>query len=281
MNLNAFIDQMDYKANILLPNEISEAIHRNTEHFFYKHAMVLKVKDQNYVECAINDKEFKCSWDNDGSHNISSSNIKIFTHELSTKFKITRNIFMNNLININDMLIDQISQSFISSEIQAFLYGDGQKQPFGLLKDNDNVQIINHQLVEDNTRNMIQKTILSMFIKMPAQHVKNSIWLINRKFLKDILYLEWGKGIFTYINHKDSMKMQILGLDAFVVDELDDNHQCILVNLKQSYYILENQDFYLVKDPFSSKPDIDLFISKKIGGTWIKNNVPVILLKNE
>jgi HK97 family phage major capsid protein len=71
-----------------------------------------------------------------------------------------------------------------------------------------------------------------------------------------------------------------LNLPVFVVESLKEEDMAIIVDLKNAYCIVDRADISIFKDPYSNKPDIEFYFSKRLGGAPINSNALVIVKKN-
>ena len=238
---------------------------------------------KDLLDIAAYVNEIQASWGDDKSvaPETDAFIIKsIRLSELTAQPKITQKMVDDSEIDIESWLAELLSDIFLVKEEEAFLYGDGLNKPKGILSYADGTDY-----------NSISRTINSSATEIKLESLLNLYGSLDNKYeregevafitskqvisqirtMKDSLgqYI-WTPGVLT--NKQDTLfGMPIYATPAFknIASKSD---VMIYGNLRKGYHIADRMDIKIQRDPFSSKPFIIYFATKKVGADVIDCN---------
>jgi HK97 family phage major capsid protein len=94
------------------------------------------------LDLIIEDGKFNSGWIGEEEARVATNTPKlkkktIFVHELYAQPKATQKLIDDASIDIESWLSERLIDSFVKAENEAFINGDGDKKPFGILKNAD------------------------------------------------------------------------------------------------------------------------------------------------
>lgn len=207
----------------------------------------------------------KASW---GIPDDNAPFIKKFikTHELVAEPKATSKLIEDSRIDIKKFMAEKIAESFAIAEDDAFLNGSGEEQPQGILS-----------IIKSLDGSLGTSDLFDLVGKIDAFYSQNLSFLINSEVeskIKNLLdengrHIWQGKMLETENN-------TIFGIPVFVSNFMPSN-KVLLGNFEKGYTIVEKFGNYVMRDPYTKRPFIKFYTSKKIGGDVVDENAFKVL----
>lgn len=170
-------------------------------------------------------------------------------------------------------------------ENQAFLRGDGKNKPRGFLnyptvkRENLEWGKIEHVLTGKDgafSERDPADILIEAIYAMKSEYQRGAVWLMSAsahasvRRLKDKngLYL-WQPGISldtgpTLMGHK-----VVIIDDMPVLNPGEASDSIVFANLKEGYQIVDRMGTRVLRDPFSAKPYVEFYTTKRVGGDVI------------
>ncbi len=194
----------------------------------------------------------------------------ITAHELYAQPKATQKLVDDSAIDINSWLVEKIADSFIKLENLAFIDGDGNKKPFGILKNNDIKKI-------DTGNSVTPDILLKLISELSEEHLANACFLMNRTTLALIQNLRDENGRFIWQQSlSDPLNQTIFGIPVFCsahMPNVGENNLAIAIgDFKTGYKIVDRSQIGIMRDPYTEKPFIKFYAVKRVGGDVIFPN---------
>lgn len=184
---------------------------------------------------------------------------KIDVHELYAKPIVTQKLLEDGLIDLEPFLLEKIALKMAKMENNAFLKGDGDNKPKGLLAYKDNLKTIEGQTVE---------TFIEASLSLKPHYSKTACFMMSHKGLCLIQTLKdphTGHFLFQQ-SLQHSAPSTFLGHPIVLCEELDDEHCVIFGSFYEGYQIVDRIGLSLMRDPFSMKPFVEFYAKKRVGG---------------
>ena len=198
----------------------------------------------------------------------------IKTHELVAEPKATAKLIEDSRIDVEKFMAEKIAESFAISEDDAFLNGNGESEPQGILK------ITNGKganAIEIITETLSTKTLFDLVGKIDAFYSQNLSFLINKEVEAKIKSFVDANGRHIWQGKMlESENNTIFGIPVFVSNFMPSS-KVILGNFEKGYTIVEKFGNYVMRDPYTQRPFIKFYTAKKIGGDVIAGNAFKIL----
>lgn len=208
--------------------------------------------------------------------------LQIHTHEMYAKPKATQRFLDDAKMNVENWICQKISQKMAAMENEAFLFGDGNGRPRGILshptaegnaawgeleeiKTGENGRFAQGQAVE---------TLIETYHSLKPQYMQGACWLMPRSAQARIRRLkDRTTGIYLWQpSLAEGTCSTLLGHPIHLCDTLPpleaetESKSIIFGNFKEGYQILERQGTRVLRDPYSSKPFVEFYVTRRVGG---------------
>lgn len=195
-------------------------------------------------------------------------------------------------INVEDLISSELSDEFSLRENQAFFQGDGTKnKPLGILtfvtgQANANVhplgEIKGVQAVNSSASQFYPTDFIELVGALPTKYAAGAAFMMNRKTMTLARKMKNDMGDFIWQQSMQAgQPSRLLGYPVYeVVDMPDTGSGSIPVlfgNFKSAYIILDRKGVRVLRDPYSNKPYISFYTTKRVGGS-VSNPEAVIAM---
>lgn len=221
------------------------------------------------LDLILEDGNFTSGWIGEAAERVVSDSSKlkkktIFVHELYAQPKATQKLIDDSAIDLNSWLSERLSDSFIKAENEAFISGDGDKKPFGLLSNGDIEKV-------QAEAKVTTEFLLHLINKLPEEHLNNASFLMNRSTLAAIQGLKDDTGRFIWQQSlSDPLKQSIFGIPVFCSSHMpniaEDNLAIAVGDFKTAYKIVDRSGIGIMRDPYTEKPFVKFYAVKRVGG---------------
>lgn len=221
------------------------------------------------------------------------SKISITTHELYAKPRATQRLLDDSKIDVESWLRSQISTSISRAENAAFTHGDGARQPRGFLS-------VNQKFNASGTGLETMKTgkpgslgenpvdlLIALYYKLPQWYMGDACWMMPRSMLPLIKSLKIGENYIWSPATSQGLHDLLLGQKVVLNDDMPSpNGQSSSVslafgNFKSGYRIVDRDGIQTLRDPYSSKPYVEFYTTKRVGGDVVDFDAIKLLFLGE
>ncbi|ABL70982.1 MULTISPECIES: phage major capsid protein [Paracoccus] len=206
--------------------------------------------------------------------------VVIPVHELSAMPKASQRLLDDAAFDVETWLAGRIAEKFARAEATAFISGDGVNKPRGILThakapngSATNVQIgtIPSGGTGDFAATNPANALIDLVYALGAQYRANASFVMNSKTAAAVRKMRDADGRFLWA---DSLAMgqpaQLLGYPVLVCEDMPDiaqgSHSIAFGDFRSAYTIVERPDLRVLRDPFSAKPHVLFYASKRVGG---------------
>lgn len=203
--------------------------------------------------------------------------ISIPLHELSALPKASQRLLDDAAFDIEGWLAGRIADKFSRAEAAAFINGDGVDKPTGIL---------NHTLVDDATWSWGNigyiptevdgdiggaDKIVDLVYALGAQYRANATFVMNSKTAGKVRKLKDADGRFLWSDGLAAAEpARLMGYPVLVAEDMpdvDSNGAAIAFgDFAAGYTVAERPDLRILRDPFSAKPNVLFYATKRVGG---------------
>ncbi|WP_341808448.1 phage major capsid protein [Wolbachia endosymbiont (group E) of Neria commutata] len=214
--------------------------------------------------------------------------IRITTYELYAQPQISQKLLDDAFVDVESWLVEKIVETFSTKENEAFIKGDGTFQPKGILSYNDGTSYDEIDQVKNDKLDSDAITIL--YYSLNEYYSKNASFLMNRSTLKDVRLLKSESGQYLW---QPSLSLEtpdtLMGVPVYQSADMpptptaqqsqDGNWLPIIAvaDFKQAYKIVDSRGMKILRDPYTNKPYIRFFITKRVGGEVVNTNAIKLL----
>ena len=205
----------------------------------------------------------------------------IKVHELTAQPKMTQKMIDDDQIDHESWLAELLSDILLAKEDNAFFNGDGENKPVGILSYEDGTSSNQIERVSGGSA-ITFENLLQLQAALDGRYEKEgeTAFITSKANLAAIRSIkdESGRYIWTPGALNGNYDM-IFGTPILASNEMDTTggDAVIYGNLRKGYQIVDRSDIKIQRDPYSSKPFIVYFATKRVGGDVIDTKAIKIL----
>ena len=241
--------------------------------------------DATAYDALIDHTDMGASWITESSTISETSTpsidrVSIPLHELSATPKASQRLLDDSAFDVEGWLAERIADRFARAENAAFVSGDGVDKPKGFLA---------HAVVDDDAwawgslgavRTGSARTfaaadpghaLVELVYALPAGYRANAAFVMNSatagavRKLKDAdgRYL-WAEGL------SEGQPARLMGYPVLIVEDMPDiaadSTAIAFGDFRAAYTIAERPDLRVLRDPYSAKPHVLFYATRRVGG---------------
>ncbi|MCE8546089.1 phage major capsid protein [Ruegeria pomeroyi] len=202
--------------------------------------------------------------------------ISIPLHELSALPKASQRLLDDSAFDIEGWLADRIANKFARAEAQSFINGDGVNKPRGFLNhaavDNDSWAWGNIGYVASGVAAGVDADdIVDLVYALGAQYRANGAFVMNSKTAGTIRKLKDADGRFLWSDGLAAGEpARLMGYPVVIAEDMPDpatdSYSIAFGDFNAGYTVAERPDLRVLRDPFSAKPHVLFYATKRVGG---------------
>jgi HK97 family phage major capsid protein len=243
-------------------------------------ASVVHVEATSY-DVLIDHTDIGAGWatETDPSTETSTPSIDRITvplHELSALPKASQRLLDDVAFDIESWLAGRIADKFARAEAAAFINGDGVDKPTGFLThtavDNDVWTWGNLGYVPSGTAGAVDgDAIVDLVYALGAEYRANGTFVMNSKMAGQIRKLKDADGRFLWSDGLASGEpARLMGYPVLIAEDMPDpatdSFSLAFGDFGAGYTVAERPDLRVLRDPFSAKPHVLFYATKRVGG---------------
>lgn len=210
--------------------------------------------------------------------------IEIPVHELYAEPKATQRLLDDASINMEAWLAEKVADRFARLENASFVAGDGVKKAKGFLSYAagtafGQIQQVNSGVSGDITGD----SMIELLYSLKAGYKPNAKFFMNRDLIKKARLLKDNDDRYLWAPGLDGQTAgSILGYEIVEFQDMPVAAANALAvafgDMRQAYQIVDRIGIRVLRDPFTAKPFIKFYTTKRVGG-GVKNFEAIKLLK--
>lgn len=208
------------------------------------------------------------------------SRISIPLHELSALPKISQRLLDDSAFNIDEWMAGRVAEKFARAEAAAFITGDGVDKPTGIL---DHTAVDDASWTWGNLGYIFTGTsgdfdatnpgdaIVDLAYALGAEYRANASFLMNSKTAGAVRKMKDGDGRFLWSDGLAAGEpARLMGYPVLIAEDMPDvaadSFSMAFGDFSAGYTIAERPDTRILRDPFSAKPHVLFYATKRVGG---------------
>jgi HK97 family phage major capsid protein len=272
----------DKEGGYLIDNAMYQYITKNlsTNSVLRQLCSVQEISTDSF-DVLSDDGNFDSGWVSEIDDRIVTSNGQISkkvirTHEIYAQPKVTQKLIDDSKIDIAKWISERLAEKFMMAENSAFLNGDGKNKPFGILsyssgKGSDKIE----QIKSDKEGVVTAESIIRLYYSLDVRYSGKASFLMHRDMLQQIRLLKSDiTGQYLWMPSIElGAPDTLLGVPVYEsVDMPTPNKDAVcmmLADFKSAYMIVDRAGISLMRDPYTEKPFVKFYTTKRVGGDII------------
>ena len=215
--------------------------------------------------------------------------ITIPLHELSALPKASQRLLDDSAFDVESWLAGRIADKFARAEAAAFVSGDGVDKPTGFLTkttvDNDVWTWGNLGYVPTGTVGDFSgpDEIVDLVYALGAEYRANASFVMNSKTAGAVRKMKDADGRFLWSDGLAAGEpARLMGYPVLIAEDMPDiaadSLSVAFGDFSAGYTVAERPDLRVLRDPFSAKPHVLFYATKRVGGD-VSDYAAIKLLK--
>ncbi|MCR6646547.1 MAG: phage major capsid protein [Terricaulis sp.] len=199
------------------------------------------------------------------------------TAELYANLAATQTLLDDSFVNLEEWIASEVEEAFAGQERAAFVSGDGDGEPKGFL-DYDLVVEASHVwgkigMVKTGADASFGTTPVDKLIDLiyapKSQFRQNARFVLNRKTVSAVRKLKDGDDRYIW-EPNDSGGSSLLGYPITEIEDMPDiaadAPAIAFGDFARGYLIVDRAGVRVLRDPYSAKPYVLFYVTKRVGG---------------
>jgi len=281
--------QNDPDGGYLVPDAIGQTLAQSIQDStsFRSLARVMTIST-DAVEILLDRDEADAGWvsetgTRDETKSPELAKLRIAVHEIYAKPRATQKLLDDARIDVESWLVQKVTEKMAQIENNAFIYGDGVNKPRGLLNypyaPQGQAAWGHLELIKTGEKGSIStpETLFSTFYAMKSEHLSGARWFMSRSALDQLRRMkDPASGQYLWQPQLGlGQPSTLMGYPIVLMDQLPtpspDQKQpsVLLANLYSGYQIVDRSGTRVLRDPYSSKPYVEFYTTRRVGGDVI------------
>ena len=203
--------------------------------------------------------------------------ITIPLNELSALPKASQRLLDDSAFDIEGWLAQRIADKFARAEASAFVNGDGVDKPTGFLSHatvtNESWSWGSLGFIPTGADGDLTDpdAVIDLVYALDAEYRANASFVMNSKTAGKIRKLKDGDGRFLWSDGLAAGEpARLLGYPVLIAEDMPDvasgSTSVAFGDFGAGYTIAERPDLRVLRDPFSAKPHVLFYATKRVGG---------------
>ncbi|HGG06637.1 MAG TPA: phage major capsid protein [Aliiroseovarius sp.] len=213
-----------------------------------------------------------------GTPTIDRISIPLF--ELAAMPKISQRLLDDSAFNIEGWMAGRVADKFARAEAAAFISGDGVDKPTGILNHTavdeaswtwGNLGYVFTGVSGDFAAVDPGDSLIDLVYALGAEYRANAAFIMNSKTAGAVRKMKDSNGRFLWIDGLAAGEpSRLMGYPVVIAEDMPDiaadSFSIAFGDFGAGYTIAERPDTRILRDPFSAKPHVLFYATKRVGG---------------
>lgn len=211
--------------------------------------------------------------------------IVIPIHELFAQPQASQKLLDDAAVNVEAWLADKVVEKFARDEASAFVIGDGNLKPKGFLSYTAGTSYGEvEQYTTAGSLAIAADDVIELSYKLKEAYKNGAAWLAQRSTIKDFRKFKDTQGKYLWEPGLNGMAQStLLGFPVYEAADMQANGVAgnlavAFGNFKAGYQIVDRIGIRVLRDPFTAKPNVLFYTTKRVGGA-VKNFEAIKIMK--
>lgn len=196
----------------------------------------------------------------------------IVAHELVAQPKATQKLLDDAFIDIDAWIADKLATAFLAAEDNAFINGDGNNKPSGIL--NYPAAELTRIASGAGAAALDSEDIFKLLYALPEEYARNAVLLTNRTVLQKLRLLTDNNGQYLWQPNLNEARIDtILGIPVYqssYIPAAAAGSESVIIGDFHYYQIVDRTAIRILRDPFTAKPYVRFYSTKRVGGDVVR-----------
>jgi HK97 family phage major capsid protein len=204
-------------------------------------------------------------------------------HELYAQPKATQKLIDDPTIDIEEWIHNAVVDVFARKENAAFLHGDGNGKPKGLLTYPDGQGEGRIQQIASGVQGGFDaSSLMQLYHSLDAQYSDGAKFLMSRGAVQAVRNLRNQSGDYLWqAGLASGSPATLLGIEVVQCADMpamaNGSLSIAIANFKKAYQIVDRFQVRIMRDPYTDKPFVKYYTTKRVGGDVIDFNAVKLL----
>lgn len=269
-----------------MSNKISTIItaYLNENSIFRQYANAVSISRESF-EFVKNKQDVTAQW-SDGTTAPDSiegyAKINIPLNDLIAQPKVTQKLLDDVQIDLEAWLARELGQIFLAQENEAFINGNGVNKPKGILSYAGSGTGFIETVKTGDASKITVDGLINLIYSLSDVYSNNAVLMMNKTTVQEVRKLKDSNGQYLWMPGILSGQCDtLMGVDLKTMSNIPGvaaGNICALYgNLEKAYIIADHDNIAIQKDPFSSKPFVSFYCTKRVGGDVINTKAMKLL----
>ena len=272
-------------SELLMPNDTCVHVYEKMSEYSPIRELADKIKiSTDSLEVLVDNKAPETAWSSEVKFPAEIKDpefkkIKIPVHEIFSRIKITQKLIEDSNIDIYNWFVSRVAEQMANIEDAAFINGDGDGKPKGILsyptsdiEQYGKFQHFKTGKIGDFGQNGID-LLISAVASLKRKFLKHATWVMSRTAFSALQQMKVDvneKYIWRPSLSQD--RAMLLGYPVIIDDNVPELNKTqpttsiIFGDFSKAYQIVDRRDVTIFRDPYSSKPFVEFYSTKRTGG---------------
>lgn len=186
----------------------------------------------------------------------------------------TQALLDDSVADVDAWLAEEVRDVFAAQETAAFVGGDGSNKPKGFLSYQggaDALQEVATGAAGDFVAGDQYDTLLGLTYALKSRYRPGSSFVMNRRTLSTVRTIKDTDGNYVWTPGQDAaMSSTLLGYPVVEAEDMPDiaagSTAVAFGDFRRGYLIADRQGVRVLRDPYSAKPYVLFYTTKRVGG---------------
>ena len=202
------------------------------------------------------------------------------TMELYAMPAATSNLLDDSAVNIDEWIAEEVQSAFAEQETAAFVNGDGVNKPQGFLNYTSvdesswswgNIGYLATGVDGDFPASDPSDVLIDLIYTLKSAYRANSNWVLSRSTQAEIRKIKDADGNYIWQPaNRPGEQPSLLGYPVTEVEDMptigSDSLSIAFGDFNRGYLIVDRLGLRVLRDPYSSKPYVLFYTTKRVGG---------------
>lgn len=202
------------------------------------------------------------------------------TAELYAMPAATASFLDDAAVDVGQWIAEEIDAAFAEQESAAFINGDGVKKPTGFLSETQvaesawswgNIGYVATGVDADLPASDETDVLIDLVYALKAGYRQNAHWVMNRRTQAALRKLKDADGNYIWQPAlAPNGRATLLGFELVEAEDMpdfgSDETPIAFGDFRRGYLIVDRQGVNVIRDPFTAKPYVLFYTTKRVGG---------------